>query len=162
MPANFEFPYRPPLRTTAVFALFFGAAAAMLARTALHNQAEVEVFGIITLAPPAARILFWALAAFAATLTIAAITLTPYRWKLGLKVIIHEHSIVLPRSSWRAELREVPFASITEVYEGVVSRQPYLVIFSSEGRFAVARSLLPSAAAYAAVREAISRNTGKI
>ncbi|MCA8959688.1 MAG: hypothetical protein KDC38_04215, partial [Planctomycetes bacterium] len=104
-----RYDYRPKWRTLVFCALFFGACAVIVGRTAATNERPLRVSGI-ELSVDGATIFLWGLAGFGALLVVLIALSAILRLSNPQRIVVTSESITVPRSRWSGDEIEITFA----------------------------------------------------
>lgn len=139
-----EFPYRSRWTTLAFAGGFFGLCGGFFMYRALTDDRGVVINGLITLAPHAARLVYWGLAIGSFAFVAASIFLAIARLSTSHRIAISSDAILFPAGRWTSRECAVPFAGITEVKHIETHGQEFLYIYAGGLRYTIAKGMLPS------------------
>ncbi|HET7229675.1 MAG TPA: hypothetical protein VFJ16_06725 [Longimicrobium sp.] len=149
-----EYEFRVKATPMLLAIAFFGACAAMMARTALTNDRGLILNGVITFEPGGATTFYWCVAAVA-LLFVAAGAYGLMAGRKPLLVRLTADEISAPRSVFAKVPTVVRLDDIRDVGVMDVSRQVLLIIHHTGGTLNIAQSMLASPAAFQELHRAL-------
>jgi hypothetical protein len=151
-----EFPYRPNVKRVLLAILFFGACAAVMARAAVTNDRGLILNGLITLSEHGATIFYGCVAGASALFVVAgAWGLLAGRNTQGF-VRLTPSEISAPRNGFAKEPTVIRLGDIQGLRVQTIQRQRLITIRHPGGSLSIAQSMLPGAAAFDELREALA------
>ena len=144
-----EYEYRLKVGRAQARAVLFGAGALLFAYVALTNDRGL-ILCVIPLAKTGATICYGVFAGLSALVCAYEAVNVAGRASLRQRIAFTEEGLVVPRSSWSAEERLIPYGSILDMKE-FTEPDSLVVIRHREGEFPLRLDLLPDERAYAEI-----------
>jgi len=157
-----EYPYRPSPRTMLFAIVFFGAAAAVMARAAATNERELILEGILHLSVAGAT-KFYAGVSFTALLFVVAGALGLASGRRTPRFVrLTPTEISAPKSAFAKQPTVVPLSQVREIEVQVIQKQRMLNIYHAQGSLTVIQSMLPSPVAFDELHDALLANLERL
>ena len=147
-----EYPYRASWRVIILGAIFFGACAVVLGYEAADNRRGLILDGLPLTAGQATD--FYAVLAALSAGFVTITLVLGFRRMSGApgRIVLGRSAMIAPNPRWRPGEQAIAYASITGLSLTTTGRQVFLTIDHEGGRFQLARSMLPSRAAFDEIR----------
>ena len=148
MDDTLEYPYRPNPKTMLLAILFFGACAAVMARTAITNDRGLILNSIITMSEQGATTFYWCVAGAAALFVAAGAWGLLAGRNAPRFVRLTPAELSAPKNGFAKEPTVIPLRQIQGMNVQTIQRQRMVTIHHTGGSLTIAQSMLPGAAAF--------------
>ena len=139
-----QYDYRPGWKAIIMTLLFFGGCSGFMAYTAITNEEELVINGIIHLSVSAATVFYWVIAGLSFAFVLAGLALTVNRFTSVHRIAITEEGILLPNGIWKSGEHHVLFSDLTAIKNISVQKERFIYVYADGLKHTISASMLPS------------------
>jgi hypothetical protein len=153
---NETFRYRAKPTTMILAGGFFALCGSFYIYKAITNDRGLIINGIIELGPTGATAFYAVLATLSALFVVVAVIAMVHGLLREPVLTLADDHIVVPGSLLRRQPRRIDFGTVTKTSIQSVHRQRFLTIWSTQGKVAIARSMLDSDGVFDRIADAVT------
>ena len=156
-----EYSYKPKPWAMALASSFFAACTLGMVHAARANDRGLILNGIIEFSATGATTFYWWVAGVSALFVLAGMAGLAVSVLAAQRLRLTATEIAAPRSVFSREATVVPLADVEAIDVQTIQRQRLMNVRHARGKFSIAQSLLPDAAAFDALHHALEERVAR-